>query len=101
MNWESSLSKYTEWRQRKRLAITCTDKEGKSDTLEFKLNLILLFGLNIFLSSGQLIDQLQLQNGPNFALTHAMSFHPFVALLCLEPLSREEERWLQHYDLFE
>jgi hypothetical protein len=42
------------------------------------LKLMFLFGLNIFLSFDQLIDQLLLQNGPNFALIHAMSFHPFV-----------------------
>ena len=66
-------------------------KEGKSDTLEFKLKLVLLFGLNISLSFDQLIDQPLLQNGPNFALIHAMSFHPFVVLLCLELHSREEE----------
>jgi len=39
--------------------------------------------------------------GPNFALIRAMSFHPFVALLCLELHSREEELWLQRYVLFE
>ena len=47
--------------------------------------------LNVFLSFDQLIDQRLLQNGPNFALIHAMSFHPFVALLWLELHSREEE----------
>ena len=47
--------------------------------------------LNVFLSFNPLIDQLLLQNGPNFALIHAMSFHPFVVLLCLELHSREEE----------
>jgi len=60
-----------------------------------------LFGLNIFLSFDQLIDQLLLQNGPNFALIHAMSFHPFVALLWFELHSREGELWLQRYVLFE
>jgi hypothetical protein len=66
-----------------------------------KRKLGVIIRLNIFLSFDQLIDQLLLQNGPNFALIHAMSFHPFVVLLCLELHSREEELWLQRYILFE
>ena len=38
----------------------------------------------------RLIGRLPLETDPNFALTHAKSFHPFLALPCVEPHSKEE-----------
>ena len=76
-----------------RFAITCTYKRRKIGYFGIQTEINIIIRFKRFLSFDQLIDQLLLRNGPNFALIHAMNFHPFVALLCLELYSREEELW--------